>query len=108
MSGGNWWLYGLLVAMTLCASAGAAFFKKFAASRRLPLLAAGVLGYGASAPLNVFLLLKLPYSVVMPATALTFVWSLAFAKWWFREPVGWLKLGGVLFICAGLALLLGA
>ncbi|MCI3926231.1 EamA family transporter [Paenibacillus sp. TRM 82003] len=100
------WIYGLLVAMTLCASAGAAFFKKYAVSRRFPLLAAGMLGYGASAPLNVFLLQKLPYTVVMPATALTFVWSLAFAKWWFREPVGWLKACGVLCICAGLVLLL--
>lgn len=65
----------------------------------------GTLLYGLGALLNIYLLRSLPYTVVMPANALTFLWTLLFAKYVFREQIGAAKITGVICIGIGIWLL---
>ncbi|MDT3427930.1 undecaprenyl phosphate-alpha-L-ara4N flippase subunit ArnE [Paenibacillus forsythiae] len=99
-------LYALLLVMTLFGSLGSVFFKGFTSGKRYALLLLGFASYGIGALLNIYLLGKLPYTLVMPANALTFLWALLFAKIFFKETVGILKIAGVVFIISGLLLLL--
>lgn len=99
-------LYALLVAMTLFGSLGSVFFKGFTSKKQLSLLMVGFASYGIGALLNIYLLKELPYTIVMPANALTFLWALVFAKIFFKESIGIIKIAGVVFIISGLMLLI--
>ncbi|WP_342576788.1 EamA family transporter [Paenibacillus sp. FSL M8-0142] len=101
----EWILYALLLVMTLFGSLGSVLFKAFTANKQLKLLLAGFISYGLGALLNIYLLGQLPYTLVMPANALTFLWALIFAKLVFKETVGIGKTAGVAFIISGLLLL---
>ena len=96
----------LLVVMTWCGALGSVLFKSFTISRRKVILMAGLLAYGAGAGLNILLLAYLPYTLVMPANALTFIWALLLARWVFKESVGMFKLAGMACIVSGVILLL--
>ncbi|WP_245697417.1 EamA family transporter [Paenibacillus oryzae] len=99
------WIIITLIAMTLCGALGGAGLKKYAISHKR-LHAAGGLGfYGMGALLNILLLKFLPLTVVLPANALTYVWTLVLAKWIFKEKIGLLRWSGVGFIMAGLFIL---
>ncbi|CAM4318015.1 EamA family transporter [Paenibacillus tarimensis] len=96
----------LLAVMTLLGSLGGVNFKLSSGSRhRLKFLLLGMLCYGTGALINIYLLSKLDYTVVFLANSLTFVWALVFARWVFRERIGWAKLAGVVLILAGVSLL---
>lgn len=95
----------LLIAMTVFGSFGGAFFKRFSLRKSFLMLAAGGACYGTGALLNIYLLTKLPYTLVLPANALTFVWTLLLAKWWFGETIGKFKIAGTCVIMCGLLLL---
>lgn len=99
-------LFALLIAMTLFGSLGSVFFKGFTSKKQLSLLFFGFTSYGIGALLNIYLLKELPYTVVMPANALTFLWALLFAKLIFKESIGVIKIAGVFFIISGLMLLI--
>lgn len=98
----DWWIWGLLLAMTLLGSSGSACFKAFSLNKQTRVLLLGFACYGSGALLNILLLRYLPYTVVLPANALTFVWTLAFARLLFHERVGMYQIAGVAFIFAGL------
>jgi len=102
----NEWFLGFLFMMTLFGSLGSVFFNFFAIRRKKLYLLAGFMFYGLGALLNIYLLKELPYTLVMPANALGFIWTLLFAKWFFKETVGVYKIAGVAFIISGLLLLL--
>ncbi|MFB9328453.1 EamA family transporter [Paenibacillus aurantiacus] len=95
----------LLIAMTVFGSFGGAFFKRYSARKQFMMLSAGGACYGTGALLNIYLLTKLPYTLVLPANSLTFVWTLLLAKWWFGEKIGKFKIAGTLVIMSGLVLL---
>ncbi|AKG36294.1 EamA family transporter [Paenibacillus durus] len=99
-------LYVLLLVMTLFGSLGSVFFKGFTSRKRYSLMFFGFASYGIGALLNIYLLGKLQYTLVMPANALTFLWALLFAKVFFKETISILKIAGVVFIISGLLLLL--
>jgi drug/metabolite transporter (DMT)-like permease len=99
-------LYLLLIVMTLFGSLGGVFFKSFTSKKRYSHLLFGCASYGVGAILNIYLLKKLPYTLVMPANALTFLWTLLFAKAFFKETISILKITGIVFILSGLILLL--
>ncbi|WP_410512286.1 DMT family transporter [Paenibacillus sp. BR2-3] len=99
-------LYLLLIMMTLFGSLGSVFFKGFTSKKRYSLLLIGFASYGIGALLNIYLLKKLPYTLVMPANALTFLWALLFAKIFFKETIDIIKISGLVFIISGLLLLL--
>ncbi|QNK57599.1 EamA family transporter [Paenibacillus sp. PAMC21692] len=100
------WLYVLLLAMTFCGALGAACFKFFAVNKRKLYVPIGLLFYGLGALINIYLLTELPYTIVLPANALTFIWTLIFAKWIFKESIGRYKMIGMIFIVCGLIILL--
>ncbi|MFC7679500.1 EamA family transporter [Paenibacillus sp. GCM10028914] len=99
-------LYTLLLVMTLFGSLGSVFFKGYTSKKKIPLLLTGFASYGIGALLNIYLLKELPYTIVMPANALTFLWALLFAKVIFKESIGIIKITGVFFIMSGLLLLI--
>lgn len=96
----------LLIVMTWCGAIGSVLFKTFTASRSTFVLMTGLLSYGLGALLNIVLLAYLPYTMVIPANALTFIWTLLLAKVVFRERVGIFKLAGIACIVSGVLLLL--
>lgn len=92
--------------MTLFGALGSVFFKKFSLHRKIVTLLTGCMFYGLGALLNIYLLRELPYTVVMPANALAFIWALLLAKWIFKETIGMFKIAGVACIVSGLLLLI--
>lgn len=102
----NEWLIIMLIMMTLAGSLGSVFFKSYTLKKKLICLLIGFMFYGIGALLNIYLLKVLPYTIVLPANALTFIWTLLFAKWIFKEKIGVYKIAGVAFIISGLIVLI--
>lgn len=61
--------------------------------------------YVFSALLNLYLLKKLPYSVVVPLGSLTYIWTLVIAHRCLGETITRQKLYGVILILLGVVLL---
>ena len=68
------------------------------------LWAGGFLYVGASL-LNIFLLKHLPYSVVVPLGALTYVWTMCLSHWLVHERITKSKVLGITVILIGVVLL---
>jgi len=102
----NEWYIVLLLFMTIAGSLGSVYFKNYTLKKKLIYLFIGFSFYGVGALLNIYLLKVLPYTIVLPANALTFIWTLLFAKWVFKEPIGMYKIAGVAFIISGLIVLI--
>ncbi|MEL4357144.1 MULTISPECIES: EamA family transporter [unclassified Luteococcus] len=66
---------------------------------------AGGLGYLAAALINIWVLRHLDLSVVLPLTALTYVWTLLIARAFLGERLTWRKLAGVGLILLGVVLI---
>ncbi|MEK3791538.1 EamA family transporter [Paenibacillus sp. FSL R7-0204] len=98
-------LYLLLVIMTILGSLGSVFFKSFTEKKQFYLLFFGFFLYGGGALLNIYLLRRLPYTLVVPANSLTFLWTIILAKVFFKETIGIMKISGFIFIISGLFLL---
>lgn len=91
--------------MTWFGALGSVMFKLSSLRQSRLFLLAGLAFYGIGALFNIYLLGKLPYTVVMPANALTFVWTLLLARWLFKESAGMIKIAGVALIVSGIAVL---
>ena len=61
----------------------------------------GIAFYIISAIINIVVLLALPYTIVLPCSSITYIWSLYLSKTLLNENVGLLKLIGVAFILLG-------
>nr|WP_261764454.1 EamA family transporter [Paenibacillus xylanexedens] len=99
------WMIAVLIVMTLCGAMGGAGLKFYATSRKRLHVLIGLGFYGTGALLNIVLLKFLPLTVVLPANALTYVWTLIIARWAFKEMVGPMRWIGVICIMGGLCLL---
>ncbi|WP_258311617.1 permease [Paenibacillus pabuli] len=99
------WMIAVLIAMTLCGAMGGAGLKAYATSRKKLHVLMGLGFYGTGALLNIVLLKFLPLTIVLPANALTYVWTLIIARFAFKEAVGPLRWIGVTCIMGGLCLL---
>jgi multidrug transporter EmrE-like cation transporter len=64
--------------------------------------------YGFSAMLYIVALRRIPMSVALPSTAVSYVAALAIGHFAFGEPVGLVHIGAVTMICGGVALLAAA
>ncbi|WP_456273211.1 EamA family transporter [Bacillus sp. AK031] len=101
----------LLLTMTLLGSLGGFFFKKTSAVTKdallktLLFLAIGGFLYLAGAILNILLLKELPYSVVFPLTAITYIWTLGISYKLLGEKITIKKMIGILLIGIGCLLL---
>ena len=99
--------YVLLLLMTLMGSVASLFLKKASGSQGLvsllkaPSLYAGGLLYVLSAVLNILLLQRMAYSVVLPLTSLTYIWTMFLSRWIFGEKLTLRKLLGVALVTGG-------
>lgn len=91
--------------MTLFGAIGGVFFKKYS-SGKLVILLLGLTFYGLGALINIFLLEKLPYTIVFLANAFTFIWALIFAKVIFKEDIRIFKVMGVIMIFIGVVMII--
>jgi len=83
------------------------FLKKASSSAEIkavivnPNLYVGGFLYFASAVLNIWLLRYLDYSVVLPLTSLTYVWTMVLSYMILKEKIGGRKIAGVVLILIG-------
>lgn len=101
----------LVLVMTLTGSVAALFLKRASgagalpAMFRTPSLYVGALLYLASAVVNILLLRRLDYSVVLPLTSLTYIWTMLLSARLLGERITGRKLAGVAAILLGAALI---
>lgn len=101
--------YSMLFMMTLLGSAASIFLKRasgeisvFRMVFNRNILIGGFL-YFLSAVLNIYLLRHLEYSVVLPLTAVTYIWTLVFSSVFLKEKITKKKVWGIIFIMIGIA-----
>ena len=100
-------LFVLLIVMTLMGAVAAFFLKKASGFKNITQLiknynlyiGAGL--YLLSAIINIIVLRYLNYSVVLPLTSITYVWTMVISYLFLKEKVGIKKLLGVSFIITG-------
>ena len=100
-------LFVLLIVLTLMGSVAAFFLKKASGFKNITELIknynlyirAGV--YLLSAIINIIVLRYLNYSVILPLTSITYVWTMVISYLFLKEKVGIKKLLGVSFIIMG-------
>jgi len=97
--------------MTVFGSFAALFLKKAASHNRIGsiivdtnLYLGGIL-YVFSAIINIVLLKYFPYSFILPATSLTYVWTMIIAKLYLDETITLKKVTGLILISTGVILL---
>lgn len=98
-----------ILCMTLLGSLGGFFFKKSTNGATVWEIAKskfvyiGVFFYLAGAVANILVLKVLPYSVVYPMSAITYVWSMIFSRLILKEKITKQKLIGMAAILVGAA-----
>lgn len=101
----------LVLVMTLTGSVAALFLKRasgaggFFAMFRGCALYAGAFLYLLSAVVNILLLRRMDYSVVLPLTSLTYIWTMLFSAKLLGERLTGRKLAGVAAVLVGAALI---
>ncbi len=101
----------LLLAMTMLGSVASLFLKKASAAggmmemMKRSALYAGAFLYVISAVLNILLLRRLDYSVVLPLTSLTYVWTMILSSVLLRETITKKQIMGVFLILVGAVLI---
>lgn len=104
-------IFVALLLMGFFASVASFFLKKTTAGGlgigkllRNPYLYLGGGLYVLSALLNLYLLKRLPYSIVVPLGALTYIWTMGIACRFLGEKVTRQKVIGILLIIIGVVL----
>lgn len=97
----------LLLVMTLLGSVASLFLKRASGSehfigmlKNINLYIGGFL-YLISAVLNILALRVLDYSIVLPLTSITYIWTMIISYLILKEKITKKKVGGVIFIIAG-------
>lgn len=97
----------VLVVMTLLGAAASLFLKKASGSEGILALIKNVnfyiggMLYLLAAVLNIYILKFLDYSVVLPLTSLTYIWTMALSYFVLKEKITGRKIVGVALILAG-------
>lgn len=100
-------IYLMLLIGTLLGSVGGFYLKKSTAKEGItgiilsPFLYLGGFSYLISAILNIIILKYLPYSVVLPLTSITYIWSLIIAYYFLKEKITKVKIYGIICIIIG-------
>lgn len=99
--------YIILLVMTIIGSVASFFLKKASKSetvinliRNINIYIGGAL-YITSALLNIYILKYLDYSVVLPLTAITYIWTLLISYKFLKEKVSFKKIIGIVCIIMG-------
>ncbi len=102
--------YPLLLLMSLLGSVASLFLKKASGFSSIPELVKnkslyiGAILYIASAVINIIVLAHIDYSVVLPLTSITYVWTVFLSAGFMGERITAKKLVGVTLIFAGAVL----
>ena len=103
-------LYVMLLIMTVMGSVASLFLKKASSGdgivdllKNVNLYIGGFL-YVGSAVLNIILLRYLDYSVVLPLTSLTYIWTMIISYLVLKEKISVKKMAGVALILVGAVL----
>jgi len=109
--------YSLIFVMTVLGSVASLFLKKAADSfkgdnivmavvslLKTPAIYVGGLLYVTAAVLNIIALRYLDYSIVLPLTSFTYVWTIFLAKLKFKEEVSLYKVLGITLVIVGAVL----
>lgn len=97
----------MIVMMTLMGSIASLFLKRASSSQGIKAMLFNVnlyIGgflYLASAVLNIWLLRTLDYSVVLPLTSLTYIWTMFLSYLILKEKITGKKITGVILILLG-------
>ena len=99
--------YIVLLIMTMFGSVASLFLKKASGSnglinmlKNINLYIGGFL-YVSSAVLNIWLLKILDYSVILPLTSLTYIWTMVLSYFILKEKITVKKIAGVCLILVG-------
>ena len=99
--------YIVLLIMTMFGSVASLFVKKASGSndlidmlKNINLYIGGFL-YVSSAVLNIWLLKILDYSVILPLTSLTYIWTMILSYFILKEKITVKKIAGVCLILVG-------
>lgn len=100
-------IYIVLVGMTILSSFGAYFLKRIDTSGNIlniykdrNIYLGGFL-YVSAAVLNIVILKYLPYSIVIPLTSITYIWTMFISKYFLRELITNKKIIGIILIFLG-------
>ena len=100
-------IYVCLIIMTFMGSIASLFLKRASGSDGLKSLLVnqnlyfGGMLYLFSAVLNIWILRFLDYSVVLPLTSLTYVWTMVISYLVLKEKITRRKIAGVLLVLVG-------
>ena len=103
-----WATLGLAIAISMAgqtllkAGAGA---PDFMAQLFDPRTLGGLVLYGTSALLYIVALRRIPMSVALPCTAVSYIAAALIGHYWFGEPMGLAQIAAIGLICAGVVLL---
>lgn len=104
--------YFLLIIMTMMGSLGGFFLSKSTSIGGIAYIIKsksfyiGGLLYFLSALINIYLLKIIPYTIILPLTSITYVWSFILSYKFLKEKITYRKIIGISFIIIG-ALSLG-
>ncbi len=65
----------------------------------------GLMLYGGAAILYIVALRRIPMSVALPCTALSYFFAAAIGHFMFGEPFGWMHVGALVLITSGVLML---
>ncbi|MFX3617526.1 MAG: EamA family transporter [Sporolactobacillus sp.] len=100
-------MYLVIILMTVLGAIAGLFFKKTSANKSIKgILTTKYFFLGSSiyliaALLNIYVLIYLPYSVVLPLTSITYIWTLILAYFTLKEFISIRKVFGVALIIIG-------
>jgi len=104
---GKQYIVTMIILMTVLGSFASLLFKlSTSESSGIKVLLNNKLYFGGflyfiSALLNILLLKYLPYSIVLPVTSLTYVWTIIIARLFLSERINILKVIGLILIVSG-------
>jgi len=99
--------YLLIIIMTLVASFASFFLKKSTGGGTIvsiifnKYLYIGGFLYVLAALFNIWMLKRMPYSVVVPLGSICYIWTMLIAGFFLKEKIGLGKIIGVLLILSG-------
>ena len=102
----------IVVVMTAIGSLGAISFKRttmlserFIGYFKIKWLYIGVALYVTASLFNFYMLTKIDYSVMLPLTSVTYIWTAIFSKVFYKEVINWQKIVAIGLIIAGAILI---
>jgi small multidrug resistance pump len=103
-----WIMLATAIATTMAGQAllkAGAGVPNFVAQLFDPRTLAGLVLYGGAAVLYIVALRRIPLSVALPCTAVSYIAAALIGHYVFAEPLGLTRIGGIGLICAGVVLL---